>query len=211
VRVPVVEGSNHDEMCLSVALQIELVSGPLTAEQYPDAVASFLGVPPVVVPLLIARYPLANYASPSLALSALATDAAFACNTIAAARTLSSWVRTYLYEFNDANAPQLFLPPVSFPYGAAHASEIQYLFVLPNQVGAPPLDADQQRLSEAMVRYWTRVARTGKPGAARAPRWLRFDAGDGILSLGAPSPVVESAAEFALDHQCAFWGPLLGN
>jgi len=198
-------------MCLFVALQIELVSGPLTAEQYPDAVASFLGVPPVVVPLLIARYPLANYASPSLALSALATDAAFACNTIAAARTLSSWVRTYLYEFNDANAPQLFLPPVSFPYGAAHASEIQYLFVLPNQVGAPPLDADQQRLSEAMVRYWTRVARTGKPGAARAPRWPLFDAGDEILSLGAPSPVVESAAEFALDHQCAFWGPLLGN
>ena len=35
---------------------------------------------------------------------------------------------TYAYEFNDENAPELFLPPVGFPYGAAHASEIQYLF-----------------------------------------------------------------------------------
>ena len=35
---------------------------------------------------------------------------------------------TYAYEFNDENAPELFLPPVGFPYGAAHASELPYLF-----------------------------------------------------------------------------------
>jgi hypothetical protein len=38
---------------------------------------------------------------------------------------------TFAYEFNDGNAPENFLPPVSFPYGAAHASEIQYLFAVP--------------------------------------------------------------------------------
>ncbi len=214
-RVPVIEGSNHDEMRLFVALLIELVDGPLSDEDYPDAVASFLGVPPSLVPALISHYPLANYDSAGLALSALATDASFACSGFAATRALSGKVRTYGYEFDDENAPELFLPPVSYPYGAAHASEIQYLFDVPNVVAAPPLDAGQQQLSDAMVRYWTRFARTGKPTPPHVPRWPRYDGHETrtqqLLSLAAPSPVVESGLNFSLDHQCAFWDSLLGN
>jgi hypothetical protein len=33
-------------------------------------------------------------------------------------------------EFNDSNAPEVFLPSVSFLYGATHASELPYLFTL---------------------------------------------------------------------------------
>jgi hypothetical protein len=33
----------------------------------------------------------------------------------------------YVFEFNDRKAPQYF-PPVSYPYGAAHTLEPQYIF-----------------------------------------------------------------------------------
>lgn len=213
-RVPVILGSNHDEMRLFVALYFDLVFGPVTAAQYPAAVASLLGVTQPVADLLVARYPATSYPSPGLALSALATDAAFACNALAANRYLSRFVRTYGYEFNDANAPELFLPPASFPYGAAHASELQYLFGVPSPFGPQPLDADQQQLSDAMVRYWTHFARTGRPTVPHATRWPVYDAngstGAHLLSLLPPAPIVISATTFSTDHKCSFWDPLLG-
>src|SRR5262249_52679401 len=129
-HVPVIEGSTHDEWRLFVALNQEFVSGPLTPAQYPAAIASTLGIPAAALPLFLPQYPLANYPSPSIALGALGTDGIFACNARISAQLLSAHVPTFEYEFNDANAPQLFLPPVSFPYGAYHASELQYLFPL---------------------------------------------------------------------------------
>ena len=127
-RVPVIEGSNHDEFRLFVAYLFELPFGPITAEQYPAYVAALLGVPAQVVTLVMAQYPLSNYASPALALGAVGTDAAFSCNTLALQKSLSQYVPTWAYEFDDANAPQRFLPPVSFPYGAYHSAEL-HLFV----------------------------------------------------------------------------------
>jgi para-nitrobenzyl esterase len=212
-RVPTIEGSNHDEMRLFVALLFDLQGGPVTEEEYPAAVAALLGVPEAVAPVLIAHYPASNYASPGLALSALATDAAFACNARTSSLALSPYVPTYAYEFADENAPQLFLPPASFPYGAAHAFELQYLFDLAGPVPPEPLDPGQQQLSETMIRYWTRFARTGKPTAPRSPRWPRFDSnssgGAQMLSLVPPQPVTMTESVFSFDHQCGFWGPLL--
>ncbi len=47
-------------------------------------------------------------------------------------------------DFNDENAPQRFLPPIAFPYGEAHESEVQYLFGVSN---ATYLAADHEALS----------------------------------------------------------------
>ncbi len=213
-RVPVMQGSNHDEMRMFVALFFDLQGGPLAAEDYPAGISALLGVPEAIGQSLAAVYPVGDYPSPGLALSALATDAAFACNAEAADRWMSEFVPTYAYEFNDVNAPMPFLPPVSFPYGAAHASEIQYLFTVPAAF-PQELDADQKLLSDAMVRYWTRFARTGKPAARGNPRWRRFDpdaAGFGeILSLVPPHVVTMGASSFRGDHSCRFWEPFLGN
>jgi para-nitrobenzyl esterase len=202
-------------MRLFVALLFDLQGGPVTEAGYSAAVASLLGVPQSIADVLITRYPVADYASPGLALSALATDAAFACNALAADRYLSSFVPTYAYEFEDATAPQLFIPPASFPYGAYHASEIQYLFNVPSPFPPQPLDGDQQRLSDAMVRYWARFARSGKPIAPRAVRWPRFDTegmgGAHMMSLVSPAPAVKPASFFQFDHQCGFWDSILGN
>jgi len=202
-RVPMIEGSNHDEWRLFVALDFDLVGGPVTAAGYPAAIQATLGIPAALVPLFVAVYPLTDYPSPDLALAALGTDAIFACNARFVEHLVSAFVPTYAYELNDENAPQRFLPPVSFPYGAAHASEIQYLFNLPATVPAPPLDAGQEQLSDAMVSAWTTFARTGAPGDG----WPRFDpALDDMESLVPPSPLVETG--FAAFHKCAFWDSL---
>jgi para-nitrobenzyl esterase len=211
----VIQGSNHDEMRLFVALFFDLQGGPVTAAGYSAATASLLGIPQSVADLLIPHYPVASYPSPGLALSALATDAAFACNALAADRYLSRWVPTYAYEFADTTAPELFLPPVSFPYGAAHASEIQYLFNLPSPFPPQPLNAEQQELSDAMVRYWTRFARSGKPTVPRTVRWPRYDpedfGGGRMLSLVSPLPATQPDSFFRVDHKCTFWDNILGN
>ena len=189
-RVPVIEGSNHDEWRLFVATSFDLVRGPLAASQYIGAIAATLGVPPGTAAFLASFYPLAAFPSPDLALSALGTDAIFACNSRKAARLLSQFVPTHAYEFNDENAPQLFLPPVSYPYGSAHASELQYLFDLRSQIPHPALAADQQQLSQAMVSYWTNFAKVGDPNGFGTPLWTAYDrATDRMQSLLPPQPV----------------------
>jgi para-nitrobenzyl esterase len=210
-RVPVIEGSNHDEFRLFVAYLFELPFGPITAEQYPGYVAAVLGLPASVVSLVVAQYPLSNYASPALALGAVGTDAAFSCNTLAVQKSLSQYVPTWAYEFDDANAPQRFLPPVSFPYGAYHSAELQYLFDLPVTVPAPPLTADQERLSGAMVGYWTGFADRSDPNTFGNPLWLpQTSSTDRTEALEAPTPQPYTATAFAADHNCAFWAALAG-
>jgi para-nitrobenzyl esterase len=208
--VPLIEGSNHDEMRLFVALLFDLQGGPLTAAGYADGIGALLGVPPGIASILATQYPVASYASPDLALGALATDAAFACNAFAVNRTVSGRAPVYAYEFADQDAPATLLPPVSFPYGAAHAFELNYLFTLP-QAFPQALTPEQQTLSDAMVGYWTRFARTGKPAARRAPRWPRFNVNvnPSFLSLRTPAPLVLGESSFRGDHKCNFWDNVL--
>jgi para-nitrobenzyl esterase len=202
-RVPVLEGSNHDEWRLFVG-ENELIAGPTTAATYAPSIAATLGLPLAATAPIVAHYPLASFASPDVALATLGTDAIFACNAHFAETQLARFVPTYAYEFNDEQAPERFLPPVSFPYAAAHASEIQYLFDVPVEVPAPPLTAGQQQLAHAMIAGWTQFARTGEPGAG----WPRFR-DEAERSLVPPAPQVETS--FAADHQCAFWAALTGR
>jgi para-nitrobenzyl esterase len=116
---------------------------------------------------------------------------------------LSQSVPTFAYEFNDENASELFLPPVSFPYGAAHASELQYLFKL-RAAFPTALDADQQALSQAMIGYWTKFASSGDPNSPGAPSWPQYSVlADQFQSLAPSTPTTETS--FAADHQCGFW------
>jgi para-nitrobenzyl esterase len=203
-RVPLIEGTNHDEWRFFVATA-ELASGrPIAADGYEAAIQSFLiGAPQSFVDLLAnVVYPLSAYGGdPSVALGALGTDPAFACPARTAVRAVSQFAPAFQYEFADEDAPAV-LPPVGFPQGAAHATELQYLF--PN-VARGPLSPAQQQLSAAMIGYWTRFARTGDPNSDGAPAWPLYSAAsDRFLSLVPPVPA--AAGGFAVEHNCAIWG-----
>jgi para-nitrobenzyl esterase len=205
-RVPVTEGSNHDEFSIFAALYIEFEFGEIPTSFYPIVLNILL--PQIGVHAspadVLAQYPIATYNNVFLAVTALATDAVFACPARRAAQSLSQYVPTYEYEFNDPNAPQPFLDrEPSFPLRAFHASELRYLFDPPPGFDVP-LTADQQKLADAMVSYWTQFAATADPNSARTPEWPPYTtASDRMISLEPPTPQV--IGDFATDHHCAFW------
>ncbi len=206
-RVPVIIGTNHDEWRLFVGLDQLEGTPPVTAANYQSMISSTLGVPAAAAAVIAAKYPLSAYSSPAVALGAVGTDAIFACPAVSAELSLSQYVPTYAYEFNDENAPMRFLPNVGFPYGAYHAAELQYLFTLSSTPLPGTFTSAQQDLAAAMQRDWTTFARFGAPSFGAA--WPRFTpTGLQALSLVPPRPQVET--DFVTEHQCAFWASLAG-
>jgi para-nitrobenzyl esterase len=200
-HVPVIDGSNHDEWRLFVALST-FEGHPVTAANYVPMIASTLHVSRAIATVIAAQYPLSAYPSPPLALSALGTDAIFACPTLLLDQSLSRYVPTYTYEFSDENAPAAY-PSPGFAYAATHASELQYLFGLPASSHGT-LSAQQQQLAGVMRNEWTSFAKSGVPSSAGAPAWPRFTpAGQTMLSLIPPAPRPETT--FATEHRCGFW------
>jgi para-nitrobenzyl esterase len=217
-RVPLMNGSNHDEWNLFVALDFDLTGHAVTAATYSGAIAATIAVPPgnPAVALVQAQYPGGSFPSFDQAVGALGTDAIFACPARFADELASQFVPTYAYEFNDENAPENFLPAVSFPYGAAHASEIQYIFPIASPSGLglnlpqAPLNANQLKLSDAMVGYWTEFAESGTPNGEGSPHWPRFHRDRQVMqSFVPPTPTTE--ANFVTTHKCAFWDQLVGR
>ena len=205
-RVPIINGTNHDEWRLFVALS-ELEGNPVTAANYQPMISSTLGVPAAVAAVVAAEYPLTAYSSPSVALGAVGTDAIFACPALTIDQSVSKFVPTFAYEFNDENAPENFLPPVSFPYGAAHATEIQYLMALPTAAFPGTLTAAQQQLAATMKGYWTNFAKRGVPGSFGSPFWPLFNTVTQQMQSLVP-PVPQTETGFATAHKCAFWTAL---
>jgi para-nitrobenzyl esterase len=201
-QVPVMSGGTHDEWRAFVAEQYDVSGHPLvTVADYDAAVlALWLGV---LGPIVETTYPFASYPSPGVALGASGTDGIFACPERNSVQLLSQFVTTYAYEFNDENAPKLFAPTASFPLGAYHASELQYLFDINLRfAGFDPFTPGQQQLSDAMISYWTKFAATGDPNSPIEPTWSPYSTvTDEFQSLAPPTPVVETT--FDADHKCS--------
>jgi para-nitrobenzyl esterase len=205
-QVPVMQGSNHDEWRLFVALDFDLLGAPLTDTSYAALINGTYG--PALGPVVLGVYPAASYPSPDLADAAAGTDSIFACTGRIAIQALAQHVPVFAYQFSDPNAPQLFLPPVSFPYAAAHASELQYIFTLRSAIPHPALTTAQQQLSATMVDYWARFAKDSNPNQRGAPYWPQYSATSDAYQNLTPGAVMPEY-DFAAEHQCAFWTPLL--
>jgi para-nitrobenzyl esterase len=163
--------------------------------------------------LATVHYPLANYGSntaqqPSLGATAAATDNIFACPALRVSQRIAAQSSPiWMYEFRDQTAiPSVGIAAnnsytVSFPQGAGHSYEIQYLFNLRD------LGNDERRqLQTAMSRYWTNFARTGDPNKGTEPQvaWPTFTAPDRILGLDVASGGgIKQLASFEADHKCA--------
>jgi para-nitrobenzyl esterase len=200
-RVPVIHGGTRDEHRLFVALQ-ELSSGkPLSANDYTTTIRTTFGADADAV---LARYPLSGFGSPSLAGATVFTDAGWSCPALSTEQAFARWVPTFAYEFADENAPVFAgTESVSFPQGAYHASELQYLFAgdaFPNV-----LSSRQTQLAQQMARYWVQFVTTGTPVSAGAPTWPAFSPlSTRVLSL-APGTNGIKAADLSAEHNCAFW------
>ena len=205
-RVPLLQGHTHNEFRLFVATLFELQGIPVTAETYPAAISAVLNVNSGTANAIATYYyKLSEYPSPSHALAAIGTDSAFACSSRTLARALTQFTPVYVYEFADENAPQDVLPPVSFPYGSYHGSEVQY--VLDSRDGAAAFSADQTQLANHMKSYWTQFAKTGDPNGGAAPAWPAYVHGTAtsINQLVAPTPQPAGEQHFLYDHRCVFW------
>jgi para-nitrobenzyl esterase len=210
-RVPVLNGTNHDEERLFVSIGLTVSQGtdvlipeqPVTTDNYQTDIAAALGVPAARAAAIAAEYPPAAYPSPAAAFSTLVGDASFACPALQIDQLTSQRVPTHAYEFNDDNAPQLFTRPGLVAPVATHESELPYLFDLPNAPFPAQLSAGQQALAASMRAAWANFASTGNP-ATRAVPWPAFGAGSAqMLSLVPPQPQIET--DFATRHHCAFW------
>ena len=219
-RVPIINGTNHDEGRIVIALTYDLATGPLQPSDYQSAL-QFLG--PFLpgtgwansdIPTITKRYPLGQYPSTDLATAQAFTDGALACPALEVDRELSRFVPVWAYEFSDVNAPVIVVPLESqktFPYGATHFSELQFLFNMSALTvpGTPALSPAEQELSTRMIRYWTAFATHGDPNSVEhVPHWRRFSqfTAKPMQSLDTPRPRAE--LDFAKDHQCEFWHAL---
>ena len=200
-HVPVIDGSNHDEWRLFVALAT-FEGHPVTAANYQPMIAATLHVSRKIAALIAIQYPLSDYKSPALALSTVGTDAIFACPTLDAGSgyvLLRSDLRVRVQRRERAEPlPEPWLPVrrcaclrTSVPVRAACRFARQ-------PVGP------QQTLAAAMRQEWTSFATTGVPSAAGASAWPRFTAAtQAMLSLVPPKPAPET--DFSAEHHCAFW------
>ena len=199
-KVPILQGSNHDEGRLFAAFNYDLAGNPLTAASYQSLVNQWFGSSASSV---LSQYPAANYSSPSLAYATLFTDAVFACPARTINRAISSAVNVYAYEFNDTAAPAAFSDPY-FPLGAYHGAEVQYIF---QAADTSSFTSAQLALSNQMIKYWAAFAATGNSNATGLPAWTKYSvSADQVLSF-APSSTAPLGT-FAADHKCAFWATL---
>jgi para-nitrobenzyl esterase len=216
-RVSVMSGGNRDEWRLQVANTFDFgFFGPLLNSDYQLALEGQFGTALGDFLFTYPVYPLLPPLSPpddaaSLALSAAGTDAIFACPERNSVKLLSKFVKTYAYEFNDENAPPVqndvfWGGSLSFPLGAYHTAELQFLFIGDFfGFGVQSLLPDEQALSDAMVSYWTRFAKTGNPNSPSTPLWAPYSSStDQFQSLIPPTPGPEST--FDAEHLCSvFW------
>jgi para-nitrobenzyl esterase len=211
-RVPVLNGTNHEEEALFVAIGLTVSQGtdvliaqkPVTPANYQANIAQALGVPAARAAAIAAEYPPGNdESSATAAFTALVGDASFACPALQIDQLTAQRAPTYAYEFNDDNAPQLLTPPGFLPRVATHGSELPYLFDLPNASFPPQFTAAQQALAASMRAAWAHFAATGNPATAAVP-WPAISANSTpMLSLVPPQPQLET--DFATRHHCAFW------
>lgn len=196
-RVPVLVGINHDEERMHVwGIEMAKYGKAIPADAYEDEIRAAFGADAAKV---LARYPLNHFPSASQALATALTDAEFARPVLDTQTALSRRVPTYAFEFADADAPWFSGFPKPYPMGAYHAAELPYLF---ESAGVEPLDAAQQKLSDKMIGYWTRFARTGSPA------WTRFTPARPYIQSLAPGEDGIKPTPFARDHHYAFWASL---
>ena len=201
-RVPLIIGATRDEGWIYVDRSFP---GGLTAAQYEAAVEAEFGA--ANAPAILAQYPVADFASPKLALSRLTGDVEAVCEVRRIAR-FAERTRTpaYVYSFErevDAVVPDLVIHGLdtNFVFGNNFAPPTPYV-----------LNADDLALFSAISGYWTRFAATGDPNAddPAIVHWPAFKRPTGLgrgvdKYLVLDVPILEG--QRLREAHCDFWEP----
>lgn len=207
-RVPIINGSTHDEAMPSVMMSFWLyMNNPLTPEVYAQTLEQRFGADASTV---LTQYAVETYGSAIHAYAAVDTDLQSSCYTRTINQLAAAYTPVYAYEFNDFNAPcsfceQVFGGPPPYAPKAYHLADMQFVF--PSLNDAAPLSPEQLELSERMVEYYSSFAESGTP--LGEPTWAPYsESVDAVQSL-APD-AIGPITDFASDHKCAFWATMRG-
>lgn len=194
--VPIVLGTNRDELALFVAPPLGMPIATrdayvaLVAAQYPGRADEVL-----------AQYPADDDAAANDAFVRLMSDWIFTCPTRTLARAAADvGGATYLYSFEQVPSNSIF-----GDIGVFHAAEIPFVFGTSSPLGG----ADSApALSEAMQNYWTAFAHAGDPNGGDLEAWPRYEtASDKHMVLALPLVAGVGLRREACDFWDAFAAP----
>lgn len=175
------------------------------------------GTPPAypkgTVDAVMAHYPAAKFGA-QMAWDSAHSDM-LACRGQYVAGALTPYTPVYTYLFDDRTAQTYFPKMPGYQPLAYHTADIAYVFT--GYHGGPEglhftLSAPQSRLSDQMVDAWANFARQGNPngqGNAPWPRWQKGADTPAYLLQNDGWKTVQTNAQFASAHNCAFWNNIL--
>jgi para-nitrobenzyl esterase len=160
---PLIVGANRDEGTIfhSSLFALEVVD----EAEYREAIVRRFGQ--ANVDAIVARYPVASYASANRALAEVTGDAFFVCSARRTARgATAAGAPVYAYSF-QRELTNTFMQNL----GVFHITEVPFVF---GTDGAFPLgrvgDAGMP-LADTTQAYWTRFAASGDPNGGGDPEW----------------------------------------
>ncbi len=184
--VPLIHGGTAQEMTIAVAMAYDFLGKPVTAAQYPGIVRHLFGED---ADRILKVYPVAGYATPSMALGTLLSDYGGmqgACSQLPAIDAASRRAPVFAYEYAQ---------PGKLPIGAHHSADLPYFL----DREPPEFTPEEKAFAERLIGYWTTFARTGDPG----PGWPAYRGGTATvrsLAIANPDPV-----NLDREHHCGFW------
>ena len=196
--VPVLVGYDRDELQ-------SFLSGeyPLSPERFNEIVKRAYGAEANSVK---AEYPLSAGTDPVYTLAAIRSDQVIICPGFLAADALAKHGPVSTFEFADRMAPPfrglaLHHPdPEGFEQGAAHTSELQYLFGY--KAVARELTASQVALADRMTNLWVAFGRV--PSPQEWPNYSSSERRTTVFALPAAQGIRSRTDAFDL-HHCRFW------
>ena len=198
VPVPVLVGYDRDELQSFLSREY-----PLSPGRFNEIVERAYGAEANSVK---AEYPLSARTDPVYTLAAIRSDQVIICPGFQAADALAKHGSVSTFEFADRTAPPFrglalrHPDPEGFEQGAAHTSELQYLFGYKAVAGE--LTTGQVALADRMTKLWIEFGRV--PSPREWPNYSSSDRRTTVISLPAARGIESRTDAFDL-HHCRFW------